>query len=615
MRFANTRLLPILLILSTLLIFSSCGQNEDKKAAKKATVKTPVKQYKAKAKLPADIHWKTNANEPLFTDPEAEKGGVLRSYITDYPSTFRLYGPGSNSGGFVSYNRAYSFLSLTETHPVTLEKIPALATHWAVMDDHKTVYYKLDSDARWSDGEAITADDYIFAFEFMQSPHINAPFYNQWTRDHIDAVEKVDSHTLMIRSKKPSWRILDEMDISPLPQHAIKLDKDWVKTYQWKPNVVPGPYVLKNWKKGKYLEFERVKDWWGYGKRYNQGRYNFNKIRLEVVRKKVIAFEFFKKNKLDIYSPDPIEWEKKTDIDEINKGYIFKQKIYNLSISGARGIFFNTEDQLWKNIKLRKALAHTFDFKAINEKFHYGHYVRLHNFFDVFPPYKDESIRTWEHNVAKANRILEEEGWKLTPGSNGIRMKNNRPLKLVIQSGTDYWNNLLAFIKERGKQIGVDIEIKVIDGAAFFKAINEKTFSATILFFGGGRYPAPRQFLHTENIQKGTNNLFQFGTKEMDKWIETYEFDLNEEKRVKAIQNIEKTIHENVLWIPFWKSDHTKLLWWRYLKGPEGFISKLGYDRDLLWYDQKEKKRLEKAEKEEVSLNQLPIEADPFQLK
>ena len=51
-----------------------------------------------------------------------------------------------------------------------------MATHWAVQPDQKTIYFKLDPDARWSDGKPITADDYVFTLEMMRSKFIVDPF-------------------------------------------------------------------------------------------------------------------------------------------------------------------------------------------------------------------------------------------------------------------------------------------------------------------------------------------------------------------------------------------------------------------------------------------------------
>ena len=100
---------------------------------------------------------------------------------------------------------------------------------------------------------------------------------------------------------------------------------------------------------------------------------------------------------------------------------------------------------------------------------------------------------------------------------------------------------------------GINLELVLKDGAAFFQSLESGNYQAVVLFFGGGRYPSPRQFLHTENKKPGTNNIFLFGNKKLDQLIDIYEFDLNEKKRVAAIKEIEEITHKNALLINFWK--------------------------------------------------------------
>ncbi|MDH5560057.1 MAG: extracellular solute-binding protein [Deltaproteobacteria bacterium] len=571
------------------------------------------KQTAGTSKLPQDLVWENGSLLPEYVDPKAKRGGTYYTSVSTYPLTFRLYGPNANSGGFAILNHELSNWSLTSVHPVTRKVIPQLATHWAIMPDQRTVYYKLDRDARWSDGKPITADDYLFALEFQKSKHIQAPFYNQYVRDYFQSIEKIEDYIIKVTSVKPSWRILYELDLSPQPRHFIKLDKNWVKDYNWKANVVPGPYVLKEYRRGKYLIFERVKNWWGDNKARYKSRFNFDRIHARVVRTREIEFELFKKGKLDVFSvSDGNRWFKQTNFKDIQKGYIQKQLIYVDVPAGIRGIFLNTKDPLLKDIQIRLALNHILDFKTINQKFLYGLEKRQNHFFDTYPPYRHPGIKSREFDLQKANQLLDKAGWGGPRDNAGIRQKQGVPLSITVSTGSEVWVKYLAFIKETALKAGIDLQIKVLDGAALFKSFNERTYQSIILVYTGGQFPGPRQFLHTENIKKGTNNLFQFGTKGLDELIETYEFDLNEKKRIDAIFKIEEIVKENAIWIPFWRKDHSKLLWWRYIKGPSGFITPTGFDLSVLWYDEAAVKSLKDYQEQNKAFDLLPTESDPF---
>jgi microcin C transport system substrate-binding protein len=156
--------------------------------------------------LPQDIAWETNYDDPPIGSPEAIRGGTINLPIYDYPLTFRLMGPNSNDA-FAGWNRAFTMnFPLVGLHPVTDRYIPWMATEWSVQDDQRTVYFRLDPDARWSDGEPITADDYVFTLEMMRSEHIVDPFMSSYAEQFFESIDRIDDYTLRIVGTRPSWR-------------------------------------------------------------------------------------------------------------------------------------------------------------------------------------------------------------------------------------------------------------------------------------------------------------------------------------------------------------------------------------------------------------------------
>ena len=109
--------------------------------------------------------WETNTNFGLIGDPRAVKGGVFRLYISDFPGTLRLGGPEwPTTTNFAIGNDVYE--SLLTLDPTTLDYIPALASHWQVSSDQMTFRFRMDPNARWSDGQAVTADDVVATWGF-----------------------------------------------------------------------------------------------------------------------------------------------------------------------------------------------------------------------------------------------------------------------------------------------------------------------------------------------------------------------------------------------------------------------------------------------------------------
>ena len=135
--------------------------------------------FKTLADLPADLVWENGGDLPELGSSEATKGGTFNYFISDFPRTLRRVGPDSN-GPFRGWILDFMVPNLANEHPNVDGYYPALAEQWSISPENNTVYFKLDKDAVWSDGEAITADDYMFMFFFYRSPYIVAPWYNNW---------------------------------------------------------------------------------------------------------------------------------------------------------------------------------------------------------------------------------------------------------------------------------------------------------------------------------------------------------------------------------------------------------------------------------------------------
>src|SRR5215471_17606170 len=158
----------------------------------------PAAQTVEPVTLPAGVIWETNEDDPLIGSEKAIRGGTLNVAIGAYPLTFRIMGP-NNNDFFAAWNQAFTTaFGLVGRHPVTDAFIPVMATHWSIQKDQKTVYFKLDPEAKFSDGMPIKADDYVFTWRMMQSKFVVDPFFNSYAERYYQSVDKIDDHTLRV---------------------------------------------------------------------------------------------------------------------------------------------------------------------------------------------------------------------------------------------------------------------------------------------------------------------------------------------------------------------------------------------------------------------------------
>ena len=124
-----------------------------------------------------DLNWLT-AQAMGVGSPIAKKGGTFYTYIENFPSTFRDTGPGSDE---LSKKIFCKNVSLLVRSQYDAKFLPGVATHWAFGQDGKSVYYRLNPKARWSTGEPCTADDFVFALEFLKKEGRLNFYSSKWT--------------------------------------------------------------------------------------------------------------------------------------------------------------------------------------------------------------------------------------------------------------------------------------------------------------------------------------------------------------------------------------------------------------------------------------------------
>ncbi len=576
------------------------------------------------ATLPTNLKWITNNKDPIYSSPKAVKGGMYIGYLLSFPLTLRYIGPDSN-GGFRSYidgNR----MGLTSMHPNTSNIIPALATHWAYGNDYKTVYYKLDKRAKWSDGQPVTADDYLFTMEFMKSKHIVAPWYNNHITEEFENVVKYDDHTISITSakKRPHIDLHLYTGLEPTPKHFVKLDKDFIKNYNWKffPNT--GAYQIAKVEKGKYITFKRKKNWWAKDLRYNKNRFNVDTIKFKVIRDMNVAWEHFKKGKLDSFGATlPDYWHKKTTGKLFDNGYIHKLWFYTDSPQPNYGIWLNEDYPLFKDINVRKAFGHAMNIDKVIKTVLRNDYERLHSSKTGNGKYTNTKIRARAFDLKKVEMYLKKAGWDKR-GPDGIRVKGKMRLEAIVTYGAPHHKDRLVIIKEEAKKAGIELNLKLLDGATSFKVILEKKHQIAWMGWGTGLRPAFWQHLHSDNAHKTqTNNISNTDNKELDKMIMAYRNEFNETKKQKLSRQIQQFEYDNAAYIPTFLVPYFRIAYWSYWKSPkvpatkvsDGSFDLFGSTGGLFWLDKKLKEKVKKSKRKGKKLKAKTVIDKTFKHK
>ncbi len=245
---------------------------------------------------------------------------------------------------------------------------PGDAKSWTV-NEAGTVWTFYLGDNKWSDGEEVTAEQYVFSLRRSADPATGCP--NSWFLTPIlnyDAISRgemssenlgvkaINSKTLEITLSSPNPAFLEMCNVTIYyPQRAEKLE-EWGEKYgtEAEYTVYNGPYVVESWTHNSKIVLKKNKNYW-----------DEEAVQLETVNYHIMSdistiVNAYKSGELDYIAVSSQEWlqEFKNDLDSKFSYYTTATMAYN---------FYNTEDVLMRNKNIRKALTLAIEHEEINE--------------------------------------------------------------------------------------------------------------------------------------------------------------------------------------------------------------------------------------------------------
>ena len=521
--------------------------------------------------LPSDLEWLTNDSDPEFASPDAIQGGTFRTTMSTFPLTLRLVGPDSN-GSFTGYLR-YNNFGPVSFHPQTRRAIPAIATHWAFGSDGRSIYYRINPKARWSDGEPVTSDDFIFAVQFMRSEQIVAPWYNNYYTDRIRDVKAYDEYTYGVQGAdaKPMDEMHYNYGFSPKPRHFHVMSNKWVEQYNWSPDPTTGPYHVGEVSKGKYIDLDRTENWWANDERFYRNRFNPARIRIKVIRDVNTAWQHFLKAELDTFGlvlPD--FWHDKAQGEEFDNGYIRKFWLYNQLPQPSTGMFMNTNEPMLSERDVRYGIAHALNFERVINTILRGDYERLPTFQLGFGDYDNNTIKPRTYDLDKAAEYFERAGFTERDDT-GILVRDGQRLSFIVSYGQSHHTDRLVILKEEAKKAGLELELQLLDGSAAFKKQQEKKHQIS---WGGwasqGLSPRYWEHFHSDNAKRTqTNNITAWADPAMDELIMQFRGSSDRAERIELAHVLERMVHDSGVMVPSFQVPYTREAAWRWIRVPQ----------------------------------------------
>lgn len=453
-----------------------------------------------------------------YVDVAAPKGGEIRlSSLGGFDTINPFIAKGDPAPGI---GLVYDTL-MTSTLDDASAEYGLIAETVEVPEDLSWVAFNIRPEARWHDGTKITADDVVFSFETLKAK--GAPLYRFYYAD-VARAEALSPAKVKFTFSGPRNRELPQiMGQLPVLQKAYWSANDIERT-TLTPFMSSGPYKVGAIEANRSVTLERVKDYWARDLALNRGRHNFDRIRYDLYRDETVRFEAFKAGQYD-YRAEIVSrlWVRDYDFPAVRNGQVIKLTLANERPGGMVGFGFNQRRPMFKDVRVREALARSFDWEWSNQNLLFDQHQRIESYFPnseagakglpgpeelaLLEPLKaqvpprvfteqfkapvSDGTGADRTNLRQSAALLREAGWTVKDqkliGPDGQQMKIEVLLQQEAFVGIfNAWKQTLA-------RLGVDMTVRLVDSAQYVNRMRSFDFDMALVSWAQSESPGNEQ--------------------------------------------------------------------------------------------------------------------------
>ncbi|MGW7259994.1 ABC transporter substrate-binding protein [Streptomyces sp. NPDC054834] len=357
---------------------------------------------------------------------------------------------------------------LTAYDPGDAHAVPGLATKWSPSADKLTWTYTIRSDAKWSDGQKVTAEDAAWTFNKMMTDE-GAATANGSFVTNFRKVTAPSPTRLVVELKKPQ-ATMTALDVPIVPKHIWEKVGDFSKFNNDKsfPVVGDGPFVLTDYKPDSYVRLKANKSYW-------RGAPKFDELEVKYYKDQDAAVAALRKGEVSFVAGSPsltpaqaasLKGEKNIHVNDA-PGRRFYALATNPGARAKNGRKFGDGDPSLLDERVRHALFMAVDREAIVDKVFQGHAVEGQGYI---PPrfsayfWKPSASQELAYDPAKAARLLDEAGYRKNADGNRTG-KNGKPLNYrLLCHATDPNDKAVGqYLKEWWGKLGIGVTLDCLD--------------------------------------------------------------------------------------------------------------------------------------------------------
>jgi len=580
-----------------------------------------------------DLKYPTDFHHFDYVNPVAPKGGLFslipssRSYNQSYQTFSSLNAYILKGEGAQGMDMTFApLMARASDEPDAMYGLAAKSVR--ISPDKLTYHFTMRPEARFHDGSKLTAHDAAYSLTVLKEK--GHPLIVVQLRDMVKA-EALDDATLVVSFAAKRARDVP-LYVAGLPifSRAYYATRPFDESTLDVP-LGSGPYKVGKFEANRYIEYERVKDWWAADLPVCRGSYNFDVVRYEFYRDRDVAFEGFTgKNYLYREEFTARIWATRYDFPAIKDGRVKRELVPDETPSGAQGWFINTRRDKFRDPRVREALIYAFDFEWTNKTIMYGAYARTHSLFqnsdmmakgppspeelkllepfrgqvpeEVFgapfvPPVSDGSGQD-RSMLRKAQQLLNDAGFVIKDGKR--LLPNGEVFRIEFLYEEPSLNPHHApYIKNLGT-LGIEASPRLVDAVQYRARLEDFDFDMTIQRFSMSATPgdAMRPFFSSQSAKtKGSYNLAGIESPAIDALIDKIIGAENRTDLTFACRAFDRVFRAGRYWVPQWYNTSHRLAYWDQFAHPEKparYANGVGAPENW-WYEPVKAAKLEQA--------------------
>ncbi|MCB0407715.1 MAG: ABC transporter substrate-binding protein [Bdellovibrionales bacterium] len=367
------------------------------------------------------------------------------------------------------------FEPLLRRDPITADLKPNLTKSYSWSEDKTAITFELKKGLQWSDGEPLTSDDVLFTFRAHDNPLYKSLYIGVFSELVEDLTVK-SSTVFTVKFKRALYSNLSNLGLNLFiyPKHNYKNGK------ALSLSVNSGPYKIKNFQAGNFLEIKTNPYWHGRSDPELQEKYLIPSINFLSAASERSLFDLLQSHKIDFFqslSPKSyLEFAK-----EYSENTTWKPVCgENYRLTGMRLVSLNHTRPGLNELAVRQAMMLGFDRQTVNKKFFNEQLEIAKGPWSEKHPYADaEKVGVNLFDPVKANRLLESHGWMVN-SKTGIREKSVKGHREILSFHFLDYNTenkpLLTLFKESMKKIGIEINIQLRGFSEAMRRLKERQF-------------------------------------------------------------------------------------------------------------------------------------------